>query len=108
MKTVDLHVRPIHHRLPDRVRAHVFLCMLAYYVEWHMRQALAPLLFQDDEPEEGEALRNSIVAPAQRSPKAMRKAKTKRNDEGQPVHSFHTLLEDPCNDCQTTLSTKSS
>ena len=94
MKTVDLHVRPIHHRLPDRVRAHVFLCMLAYYVEWHMRQALAPLLFQDDEPEEGEALRNSIVAPAQRSPKAMRKAKTKRNDEGQPVHSFQTLLED--------------
>lgn len=59
-----------------------------------MRQALAPLLFQDDEPEEGEALRNSIVAPAQRSPKAMRKARTKRNDEGQPVHSFQTLLED--------------
>src|SRR4029453_11082128 len=65
LKTVDLYVRPIGHRLAERVRAHVFLCMLAYYVEWHMRQALAPLLFDDDDKAAGEARRASVVAPAQ-------------------------------------------
>ena len=94
MKTVDLKVRPIHHHLAKRVRAHVFLCMLAYYVEWHMRQALAPILFDDDDKPEGEALRESIVAPAQRSQKALRKAQTKRTEEGFPVHSFQSLLRD--------------
>ena len=68
--------------------------MLAYYVEWHMRRALAPILFDDADPAAGEALRSSIVAPAQRSPQAKRKAHTKRTDDDMPVHSFHTLLED--------------
>jgi transposase len=94
MKSVDLKVRPIHHRTENRVRAHVLLCMLAYYVEWHMRRALAPMLFDDADPAAGEALRSSIVAPAQRSPQAKRKARTKRTDDDLPVHSFHTLLED--------------
>jgi transposase len=93
-KTVDLHVRPIYHRLAERVRAHVFLCMLAYYVEWHMRRKLAPLLFDDEEPEVGQELRSSLVAPAQRSPSAKRKARTKKTAEGLPVHSFSTLLKD--------------
>ena len=94
LKTVDLHVRPIHHRTADRVRAHVFLCLLAYYVEWHMRQALKPLLFDDDDKAAAEALRASIVAPAQRSPRAKAKAATKRTEDGLPVHSFQTLLAD--------------
>ncbi len=93
-KTVDLKVRPIHHRLAGRVRAHVLLCMLAYYVEWHMRQAWAPILFDDDDPAAGEALRESPVAPAKRSPSARRKAARKRTDQGEPVHSFQTLLAD--------------
>jgi Transposase DDE domain len=92
LKTVDLKVRPIHHRKADRVRAHVFLCMLAYYVEWHMRRALAPILFDDDDKATGEALRRSVVAPAQRSPRATAKALTKRTEEGEPVHSFQSLL----------------
>jgi len=94
LKSVDLKVRPIHHRLENRVRAHVFLCMLAYYVEWHMRRSLAPMLFDDTDPAAGEALRSSIVAPAQRSPQAEQKARTKRTAQGTPVHSFHTLLQD--------------
>jgi len=94
LKSVDLKVRPIRHRSADRVRAHVFLCMLAYYVEWHMRNALAPILFDDDDPAAGDARRDSILAPAQRSPKALRKAQRKRTDEGLPVHSFQTLLAD--------------
>jgi transposase len=94
LKSVDLKVRPIHHHLAERVRAHVFLCTLAYYVEWHMREALAPLLFDDDDPVAAEAERDSIVAPASRSPKAQRKAQRKRTDEGLPVHSFQTLLKD--------------
>lgn len=94
VKTVDLKVRPIHHRLAERVRAHVLLCVLAYYVEWHMRRDLAPLLFDDEDKPAAEALRASVVAPAKRSPKAERKAHTKRTDDGAPVHSFQTLLED--------------
>jgi hypothetical protein len=93
-KTVDLHVRPIYHQLAERVRAHVFLCMLAYYVEWHMRQKLAPLLFEDEEPAAGEALRSSVVAPAQRSPSAQKKVRTLRTVDGQPAHSFTTLLKE--------------
>jgi hypothetical protein len=94
LKTVDLHVRPIHHRLPDRVRAHIFLCMLAYYLEWHMRQDLAPLLFDDDDPVAAEQMRTSVVAPAQRSDSAQAKAYNKRTPEDLPVHSFQTLLSD--------------
>ena len=93
-KSVDLRVRPIYHYLAKRVRAHVFLCMLAYYVEWHMRQALAPLLFDDEDKEAAQAQRSSVVAPAQVSPKARRKASQQRTDEGEPVHSFQTLLSD--------------
>jgi len=92
IKTVDLEIRPIHHRLSDRVRAHVLLCMLAYYLEWHMRQALAPILFDDHQRAEAAAARSSIVAPAQRSKAARRKAATKRTADGLQVHSFQSLL----------------
>jgi transposase len=94
LKTVDLHVRPIHHWLEDRVRAHVFLCMLAYYVEWHMRARLAPMLYDDDDRAAAEALRESPVAKAQRSPSALAKSATGRTPDGAPVHSFQTLLAD--------------
>ena len=94
LKTVDLHVRPIYHWLEDRVRAHVFLCMLAYYVEWHMRERLAPMLYDDDDKAAAEALRESPVAKAQRSPAALAKSATGRAVDGAPVHSFQTLLAD--------------
>jgi transposase len=93
-KSIDLKVRPIFHRLAERVRSHIFLCMLAYYVEWHMRKTLAPLLFDDEEPEEGKALRPSPVAPALKSASAKKKASTKRTKDDLPVHSFQTLLMD--------------
>jgi hypothetical protein len=99
-KSIDLKVRPIHHRLERRVRAHVFLCMLAYYVEWHMRKALAPILFDDDDPQGAQAQRRSVVAPAQRSPSAQAKAYLKRTKEGWPVHSFQTLLKDLATICK--------
>jgi transposase len=94
LKTVDLKVRPIHHRLAVRVRAHVFLCMLAYYVEWHMRVKLAAILFDDDDKLSAERLRPSVVAKAQRSPRAQTKALFKVTDDGRPVHSLQTLLKD--------------
>jgi transposase len=94
LKTVDLKVRPIFHWLDDRIRSHVFLCMLAYYVEWHMREKLAPLLFDDHERAEAEATRDSIVQPAPRSEAARAKDKTKQTADGLPVHSFRTLLAD--------------
>lgn len=94
LKTVDLKIRPINHHLAERVRAHVLLCMLAYYVEWHMRRALAPILFDDDDKTSAELLRRSVVAPAQRSPRARLKASTKRTADGLPVMSFQDLLAD--------------
>jgi Transposase DDE domain len=94
LKTVDLHVRPIYHWLTDRVRAHVFLCMLAYYVEWHMRSRLVPMLYEDDDKAAAEALRESPVAKAQRSPSALEKSATGRTPDGAPVHSFQSLLAD--------------
>jgi len=94
LKTVDLKVRPIHHHKADRVRAHVFLCMLACYVEWHMRRALAPMLFDDDDKAAAEASRRSVVAPAQRSERALLKAATLQSEDGAPVHSFQSLLRD--------------
>lgn len=94
MKTIDLEIRPLYHWASPRVRAHVFLCMLAYYVEWHMRQLLAPILFDDHDPQAAEAARVSPVAKAERSPAAERKARTKCTHDGQPVHSFRTLLSD--------------
>ena len=94
LKTVDLKVRPIFHHAANRVRAHVFLCMLAYYVEWHMRQRLKPLLFDDDDAAAAEAARPSVVAPAEVSASAKNKARSKRTADGLPVHSFRTLLGD--------------
>lgn len=94
LKTVDLHVRPIHHREPDRVRAHIFLCMLAYNVEWHMRQDLAPLLFDDDDRASAQQRRTSVVAPAQRSTAAQQKVHSRRTPDDLPLHSFQTLLHD--------------
>jgi hypothetical protein len=91
-KTIDLKVRPIHHRKADRVRAHIFLCMLAYYVEWHMREAWGELLFADID-RQAKATRDP-VAPAQRSPAAQAKAARHTLDDGTPVHSFSTLLAD--------------
>jgi len=92
IKTIDLKVRPIYHRKPERVRAHVLMCMLAYYVEWHMRQALAPLLFDDTDRGAGSAQRDSIVAPARRSPSALAKASSQRTAEGFTAQSFSDLL----------------
>src|SRR6478609_290191 len=93
-KTVDLHIRPIYHQLPERVRAHVFLCMLAYYVEWHMRQKLKPMLFDDEHLEQASAARPSPVAKALRSEHAKAKDASKTADDGTPLHSFRTLLQD--------------
>jgi hypothetical protein len=90
LKSVDLQIRPIHHRLADRVRAHIFLCMLADYVEWRMRQAWAPLLFADED--QAAKLTRDPVALAQRSPGALRKVHARRLDDGTPAHSFSTLL----------------
>ena len=94
LKSVDLEVRPIHHRLAGRVRAHVFLCMLAYHVTWHMRRALAPLLFDDHDRPAAAAAQASPVGPAKVSPSAPQKARTRRAADGAPVHSFRTLLQD--------------
>ena len=94
MKTVDLSLRPIYHRNDDRIRSHVFICMLAYYVEWHMREKLRPVLFADDDQESAAAARDSIVAPAQRSESAKRKDTTRRTSDNFPVQSFHDILQD--------------
>ena len=94
IKTVDLEIRPIHHRLADRVRAHVFLCMLGYYVIWHMRQAWAELLFDDHDRPAAAAARPSPVAAAKVSPAAHIKAARKHTADGRPVHSFRSLLHD--------------
>jgi hypothetical protein len=94
LKTVDLEVRPIFHWSAPRVRAHVFLCLLAYHLEWHLRQALAPLLFDDHDRAGAEAQRASPVAKAQPSPAARRKATTRRTADGLPAHSFRSLLAD--------------
>ena len=94
IKTVDLKVRPIFHRLEKRVRAHIFLCTLAYYVEWEMRRLLAPVLFDDEDHALAEEERSSVVAPAERSETAKKKAASKHTADGLPVHSFRTLLED--------------
>ena len=90
LKSLELEIRPIHHRLVGRVRAHVLVCLLSYYLEWHMRRALAPLLFGDEQPQE----QSSPVAPARRSADAEAKARTKRTPQGLAVQSFHDLLKD--------------
>ncbi len=90
MKTIDLHIRPIHHRLEGRVRAHIFLCMLAYYVEWHMREAWRELMFSDTDLQRKE--HRDPVAAAERSDAALEKVATRTLKDGSPVHSFRTLL----------------
>ena len=87
-ESVHLQVRPIHHHREDRVRAHVFLCLLAYYVEWHMRQALASLEFDDADPHSG----SRRWRRARRSPAAQRKAQMQQTEDGLPVQSFRSLL----------------
>ena len=101
LKTVDLHVRPIFHWNSDRVRAHVFLCLLAYYVEWQMRQKLKPLLFDDEEIPPSP----SPARPAERSESARQKDATGLNPNGMPVHSFRSLLADLATVCYNVAST---
>jgi len=95
----ELDVRPIRHRLADRVRAHMFLRMLSYYISWHMKQVLAPILFQDNDKPAAAAKRAHPVAPAQRSDQALAKAARKRTDDNTPVHSFTSLLADLATIC---------
>jgi hypothetical protein len=100
----DLDIRPIRHRTEDRVRAHVFLRMLSYYITWHMQARLAPILFTDDDKHAAQATRQSPVAPAARSPKALAKAAAKRTDDDLPVHSFGSLLADLATICLNTIA----
>jgi len=106
IKSIDLKVRPIYHRLANRVKTHVFLCMLAYYVEWHMRQALAPILFDDHDKAGARMQRESIVAPAKRPLEAEAKACSKVCEDGTPVHSFRTLLSDLATITKNTVAMK--
>ncbi len=101
LKGIDLRIRPIHHRTEDHVRAHIFLCMLAYYVEWHMRRALAPLLF-DDETLRQDRLRRDPVAPAEISASAQAKKVSRLTPDGLPVQSFRTLLRNLATRCRNT------
>ena len=104
MKSVDLQVRPIRHRTESHVRAHIFLCMLAYYVQWHMRKALSPVLFQDDELDADRWTRDA-VAKAQSSQSVKAKKRTKTTPEGWPVHSLESLLKDLATRCRNTCRT---
>ena len=100
----DLGIRPIRHRTEDRVRAHVFLRMLSYYLSWHLQARLAPLLFTDDDKQAAHATRTSPVAPAARSPRALAKAATKHTPGDLPVHSFTSLLTDLATICLNTIA----
>jgi len=101
LKGLDVRIRPIHHRTEDHVRAHIFLCLLAYYVEWHMRRALAPLLFDDEELPEARRRRDP-VAPARPSESARRKKTVRRRADGLEIHSFPTLLQAMATRCRHT------
>jgi transposase len=105
MKGIDLLVRPIRHRTEDRVPAHIFLCMLAYYVEWHMRKALAPILFEDDQLE-SERKRRDPVLPAKPTEAAKKKKATHMTPDGLPVHSFETLKAELASRCRNTYKLK--
>ena len=105
LKSVDLQIRPVYHWLADRVRAHVLLCMLAQYLEWHMRQRLAPMLYDDTDKDAALAQRTSVVAKAERSPAAVTKQTTGQTEDGLPVHSFRTLLADLATLTRNTLVT---
>ena len=104
MKSIDIGVRPIFHRNEDRVRTHIFICMLAYHLQWHMTHKLKPILFEDEVP--GGAPRSSPVAKAHRSDSAEQKAVSKRTEEGLCVHSFHSLLAELATLCRVTLRPK--
>ena len=106
LKTVDLKVRPIHHHLADRVRAHIFLCMLAYYVEWHLREAWRELMFADTD-QQAKATRDP-VAPAKRSQAALAKVASKHLDDGTPAHSFGTLMAELATIVRNTCRTPSA
>lgn len=110
LKTVDLKVRPIHHRTADRVRAHILLCMLAYYVEWHMREAWAPLMFADTD--QAAKTTRDPVAPAKRSKRALDKVASHMLDDGTPAHSFSTLMAELAtivrNTCRTPNASRSA
>jgi len=110
LKTIDLKVRPIHHRLAERVRSHIFLCMLAYYVEWHMREAWRPLMFADTD-QEAKATRDP-VAPATRSTAALAKVARHTLDDDTPAHSFATLMAELAtivrNTCRTPFAVESA
>jgi len=105
LKGIDLLVRPIHHRTDTRVPAHIFLCVLAYYVEWHMRRALAPLLFEDEELPAARRRRDPVL-PAKASPAAQQKKATHTTSDGLPVHSFHSLLAELGTRCRNTYRLK--
>jgi len=106
IKTIDLKVRPIHHRLADRVRAHIFLCMLAYYVEWHLREAWRELMFADTD-QQAKATRDP-VAPAKRSATAQHKASSHMLTDGTPAHSFATLMDELATVVRNTCRTPDS
>jgi transposase len=108
LKTVDLHVRPIFHSNDDRIRAHVFVCMLAYYVEWHMRDRLKEILFDDDDRQAAQAVQQSVVNPARRSDRARQKDATRRTASGWPVQSFQDVLRDLATQCRNTVVMEST
>jgi hypothetical protein len=107
LKGIDLRVRPIHHRTEDHVRAHIFLCLLAYYVEWHMREVLAPLLFADQDLKQNRATRDP-VASAEPSTAVKAKKALRQTAEGLPVHSFDSLLEALGTRCRNTCRVKAA
>ena len=107
LKGIDLLVRPIRHRTEERVPAHIFLCLLAYYLEWHLRQTWAPLLFEDEERKE-ESQRRDPVLPAKPSPAAETKKRSHQTAEGFPVHSFRTLLAELASRARVTYEIKSA
>ena len=106
LKGIELRVRPIHHRTEERVPAHIFLCLLAYYVEWHLRRAWAPLLFEDEERGE-ERQRRDPVGPAKPSVSAQQKKRSHRTREGLPVHSLQTLMAELATRARVTYSLRS-
>jgi transposase len=100
LKTVDLEIRPVYHVLTDRVRGHAFLCMLAYYLEWHMRRDLAPLLFAEEDPEARQKTRDTVVSPTRATPVALAKRSKKVTSDGFTVQDFRGILKTLSNQTQ--------
>lgn len=107
LKTVDLHIRPIYHSNDDRIKAHVFLCMLAYYVEWHMRESLREVLFEDEDRAAAEQERSSVVSKASRSASAKSKDRTRTTSAGLRVQSFQSVLSDLATLCRHVVRCRS-